>query len=235
MTARIAALAVLLCVLPRPALADGRINFRIDFSRTSVEGAYNNVGLDWQGLEVEFEKEFKTNKVVLSGFSLGLRRELFYGFTGFGTDKNVRRWDEGTYLMLRLFRTFDVSGNKSWSIGPSFSILYGIPGTTLDRTSAATYDAAGNDYTHVFPIRNSDLPKSVTQKAELVDDAGLLYPEASLVIRKRFAKGGLVLDWIGGARIIRFGVVDSNSQGDVFTDRRVFIPSVGMRVGFRIF
>jgi hypothetical protein len=234
MIARTVAIAALICLFPRHAFPDGRVNFRIDFSNTDVQGAYNDVGLSWQGVEVELEQEFKKSKVVLSGFSLGLRRELFYGFTGFGTEKDVRRWDEGTYLVFRMNRTFDLS-NRSWSIGPSFAILYGIPGTTLNRTTGVTNGDAGNDFTHVFPLRNSDLPKVVAEKAELVADSGLLYPEASFVIRKRFAKGGIVLDWLGGVRIIRFGIVDSNSQGDLFTERRVFIPSVAMRVGFRIF
>ena len=234
MNARTVAIAALICLLPRHGFSDGRINFRIDFSDTDVPGAYNDVGLSWQGVEVELEKEFTKSKVVLSGFSLGLRRELFYGFTGFGTEKNVRRWDEGTYLVFRMFRTFD-SSNRSWSIGPSIAILYGIPGTTLNRTTRSTAGGAGDGLTYVFPLRNSDLPRLLAEKAELVADSGLLYPEASLVIRKRFANGGIVLDWLGGIRIIRFGIVDSNSQGDLFTERRLFIPSIGMRIGFKVF
>jgi hypothetical protein len=235
MIARACALAVLICLIPRDAASDGRINFRIDFSRTNVEGAYNDVGLDWQGLEFELEKEFITPKVVLSGFSLGLRRELFYGFTGFGTDKNVSRWDEGTYFVVRLFRTFNLSSDRAWSIGPSVSILYGIPGTTLDRTIVANTGDAGLASTHVFPVRNSDVPKLLADKAALVSDSALLYPEVSFVIRRRFAKGGFVLDWLGGFRIMRFGIVDSQTQADRFEDRRMYIPSVGLRVGFRVF
>ena len=102
MIARTVAIAALMCLLPRAAFPDGRINFRIDFSNTDVQGPDNDVALSWQGVEVELEKEFTKSKVVLSGFALGLRRELFYGFTGFGNDKNVRRWDEGTYLLLSL-------------------------------------------------------------------------------------------------------------------------------------
>jgi hypothetical protein len=109
--------------------------------------------------------------------------------------------------------------------------LYGIPGTTLDRTATVR----GVGYTHVFPIRNSDLPQLLADKAEVIADSALLYPEAGLVIRKRLAKGGVVLDWLAGVRAIRFGVVDSNPERDVVADRRVFIPSVGMRVGFKIF
>jgi hypothetical protein len=236
MIARAAAIAAMLCCLPRFADAQGRINFRIDFNHTNIEGAYNDVGVGWQGLEVEFEKEFTPDKVVLSGFSFGIRRELFYGFTGFGTTSNVHRWDEGTYLMFRLFRAFDFSSERSWSIGPSLAILYGIPGTTLDRTTGGNVADGTSDYTHVFPMRNSDVPKLVAQKAALVSDSsGLLYPELSMLIRRRLAKGGIVLDWLIGVRVIRFGIVDSNTNGDVFSDKRMFIPSVGMRVGFRIF
>src|SRR5262245_58910793 len=157
MTKRAAVIATLLLLIPRYAYPDGRINGRMDFSHTSVQGAYNDVGLGWQGLEVELENEFETSKVVLSGFAFGIRRELFDGFSGFGTTRGVHRWDEGTYLMFRMYRHFGLAGN-SWSIGPSFAIFYGIPGTTLDRTIGDTQRAAGYDYTHIFPIRNSDLP-----------------------------------------------------------------------------
>ena len=42
-----AVLAALLVLIPRYAHSDGRINGRVDFSRTIVEGAYNEVGLGW--------------------------------------------------------------------------------------------------------------------------------------------------------------------------------------------
>ena len=228
---RTIAIVALLFLVPRYAYSDGRINFRVDFNTTNVVGAYNYVGLNWQGTEFEIEKEFTKSKVLLSGFSLGVRRELFYAFTGFGGIKDVRRWDEGTYLSLRMYRSF---GTRSWSIGPSFALLYGIPGTTLDRTIDHR-SSGGNGYTHVFPMRNTDVPKLLAEKAELAADSALLYPEASIVVRRRLAKGLINLDWFGGVRMIRFGIVDSNTQGDVFTEEQVLIPSFGMRVGFKIF
>jgi hypothetical protein len=229
------AIVTLVCLFRRDAYADGRLNFRIDFNRTNVEGVYENVGFAWQGLEVELDNAFAKPKIVLSGFSLGLRRELFYAFTSFGQAAGVHRWDEGTYLTLRLYRQFEASRDKSWAIGPSFTLLYGIPGTTLDRTTGQRQSDGAFDYTHVFPMRNADVPKLLAQKAEVGTDSALLYPELSLSIRKRLAKGGINLEWLGGVRIIKFGIVDSNAQGDLFSDRRMFIPSVGMRVGFRVF
>ena len=233
---RAAVLAALLCLLPRSAYSDGRINFRIDFTHASIDGVYNDVGFGWQGLEVEIENSFETHKVILSGFSLGVRRELFNGFTAFGETTNVQRWDEGTYLTFRVFRRFDVSADKSWSIGPSVAILYGIPGTTLDRTIAASQADGRLDYTHVFPMRNADVPTELAKTADVAaTSSALLYPEVSVSITKRLARGGINLEWLGSFRIIRFGVVDSSSQGEVFESRRSFVPSIGMRVGFRIF
>jgi len=232
---RAIALAALLCLLPRSAYSDGRINFRIDFNHANVDGAYNDVGLGWQGLEVEFENGFKTHKSILSGFALGMRRELFYGFTGFGETANVQRWDEGTYLTLRVFRRFEVSTDKSWSVGPSFAILYGIPGTTLDRTIAVNQADGRLDYTHIFPMRNADVPTALAKTADVGTSSALLYPEVSLSITKRLARGGISLEWLAGVRVLRFGIVDSNSQENLFENRRTFVPSVGMRVGFRIF
>jgi len=228
-------LAALVSLLPGLAHADGRLNIRIDFTEANVEGAYNNVGIGWPGLEVEIEKAFKTPKIVVSGFSFGVRREAFYGFTGFGESKGVQRWDEGTYLMLRVYRSFEMPADPSWSVGPSFAIFYGIPGTTLDSTIATTRQDGGLDYTHVFPMRNANVPKTLAEQADIGTNSAILYPEVSLSFKKRLARGGIHLEWVAGVRIIRFGVIDSSEQGDRFDERRTFAPSFGMRLGFKIF
>jgi len=223
----------LLCLAPAVAGADGRINGKVDFNWTSVAGTNNDIDIRWQGIEVEFENEFKPNPVV-SGVAVGIRRELFYAFTGFGGQKGVDRWDEGTYLFFRVFKMFDISGNRQWSLGPQFSLSYGVPGTTLDRTIVSRY-GEGATSTHVFPLRNAVVPQFLASQTGLSADAALLYPEISVVLRRRFAKGGICVDWIGGMRIIQFGVSDSSPQGNDFSERRVFIPLIGLRVGFRVF
>jgi len=234
MTQLTTVLAVLIILIPQYAYSDGRINARLDFNSTTVGGAYNGVGLDWEGFEVEIENEFKKPKVVLSGFSFGIRRDPMFGFSGFGAAQGVHRWDEGTYLMLRMSRLFDLSGGR-WSIGPSFAILYGIPGTTLDRTIEGPRGDARSDYTHIFPIRNNNLPRVLADTAGLATDSALLYPEASLSIRQKLAGGGIVFEFLAGVRVIRFGIVDASSQGNLFSEKRLIIPTVGFRAGFRIF
>jgi hypothetical protein len=228
-------LAALVCLLPRFADADGRLNVRFDFTEANVQGAFNQVGIAWPGFEVELEKAFKTNKAVVSGVSIGVRREAFYGFTAFGETSDVQRWDEGTYLTLRVYRSFRLPGNESWFISPSFAVLYGIPGTTLDRTISTSRAAGGLDYTHVFPMRNADVPRLLAEQAEVGTSSAMLYPEVSVSIKRRLARGGINLEWLAGVRIIRFGVIDSSAQGDLFEERRTYVPSFGMRLGFRIF
>ena len=94
----------------------------------------------------------------------------------------------------------------------------------------------GFDYTHVFPLRNTDLPKLITDEGGARSRMpALFYPEVAVAVRKRLAKGGINLEWIGGVRIIRFGIVDSNARGDVFSEKTKLIPTIGMRVGFKIF
>src|SRR6476620_3238060 len=229
-----AVLTALMFLVPRHAYADGRITGRVDFNRTTVEGAIKEVGLDWQGFDIELDNEFKANKIILSGFSIGIRRELFYGFSGLGMTKGIHRWDEGTYLMFRLYRAFAIDGNQ-WSIGPSFAILYGIPGTTLDRTVGATGGESGLDYAHIFPVRNTTVPNTLAQAADLVSDSAMVYPEVSVSLRRRFAGGAFMIEWLAGVRVMRFGIVESNGEGDFFNQERMIIPSVGLRAGFRIF
>src|SRR5262245_1406252 len=234
MTRLTAALAVLIFLSPHHAYSDGRINARLDFNATTVEGAYNDVGLDWQGFAVEIETEFKTPKVVLSGFSLGIRRDPIFGFSGFGAAEGVHRWDEGTYFLFRMNRHFNLSGGR-WSIGPSFAILYGIPGTTLDRTIEGPRSDSRPEYTHIFPIRNNKLPNALADTADLSTDSALLYPEASVSIRQKFAGGGIVFEFLAGVRMIQFGIVDANSQGNLFSEKRLIIPTVCFGAGVRVF
>ena len=215
------------------AIADGRINATFDFNQHTLTSTLNDIGLEWQGIDIVFEKTFSKSNPVISGFAIGLRRELFYAFTGFGGRKDVDRWDEGTYLALRMYKSFELHP-RGWSIGPAFSILYGIPGTTLDRTITSRY-GSGNSYTHVFPVRNAGVPPFISDNVGLKADTALLYPEVAVMLSRQFAKGGIRLDWIGGVRIIRFGFVDSSPQGNVYSDSRVFIPTIGIRVGFRVF
>jgi len=225
---------VWLCLWAHGAQAEGRINFRFDFNAATVNGGRSNGSFDWPGLEVEFDNQFATNKVVLSGVSIGVRRELFYAFSGFGGQKNVARWDEGTYLAARVYRRLDLTGRHTWSLIPGVTLLWGVPGTTLDRTVTNGF-GAGSTYTHVFPVRNSTVPRFVADQADLAAHSALFYPEFSIALRRAVAHGGLTVDWIGGVRMIRFGIVDSGAVDPVLRERREFIPSIGLRVGFRIF
>jgi hypothetical protein len=136
--------------------------------------------------------------------------------------------------MFRMSRHFELSGGR-WSIGPTFAILYGIPGTTLDRTIEGPRGDARSESTHIFPIRNNNLPRVLADTADLATDSALLYPEASLSIRQKYAGGGIVLEFVAGVRVIRFGIVDAGSEGNLFSEKRLIIPTVGFRVGFRIF
>lgn len=225
----------LLCLWPPLVYADGRVNFRVDFNQADIRGASNAVGIDWPGLEVELEKSFKTPKIIASGLALGVRRETFYGFTGFGEAKGVQRWDEGTYLTLRVYRNIHFGGDTSWSLSPSFTLLYGIPGTTLDATSSTKRADGGVDYTHIFPMRNADVPRTLAEQADIGTDSAMLYPEVSVSIKKPLIKGGINFEWVAGVRIIRFGVIDSSAQGAVFEERKTLAPTLGVRLGFRIF
>lgn len=227
--------AALLCVGPHAAFADGRLNFRLDINQADVRGATKAVGIDWSGVEVELEKSFKTHKIIASGFALGVRREIFYGFTGFGEAKGVHRWDEGTYLSLRIYRNISFGGERSWSISPSVAVLYGIPGTTLDGTTSTQRADGGLDYTHIFPMRNADVPRTLAEQADVGADSAMLYPEVTVSIKKALIKGGVNFEWVAGVRVIRFGVIDSTEQGAVFEERRTLAPTLGVRLGIRIF
>jgi len=87
----------------------------------------------------------------------------------------------------------------------------------------------------IFPMRNADVPKALAEPADIGTDAAMLYPEVSVSIKKPFLRGGLTFEWVAGVRIIRFGVIDSSAQGAVFEERRTLAPTLGVRLGVRIF
>lgn len=182
---------------------------KVDANQATVAGQE----LKWDALEVEVEKSFKKNKIFLSGFAVGLRKES-------------EGWNEGIYLTFRTFRKQIFFKRHPLEVIPSVTVLWGSPGTTYNRTSQERFDEF-IPYINVFPLRNVDLPKFS------IDNAGLIYPELSVAVRKSFLRI-LSLEPVVGVRLIRFGVVEYDGHQSVYDERTAILPTVGLRIGLRI-
>lgn len=194
------------------AQAQTRVLAKVD----STKGSVADQEFEWYAVEAEVEKSFKKNKLLLSGFAIGLRRET-----------QTKRWDEGTYFTFRTFRTQRIFKKHPIEVIPSVTVLWGSPGVTLNRTAQERYDEF-IPYVSVFPLRNAGVPQFD------VTNAGLIYPEISLAVRKTFLKNIISVEPVVGVRIIRFGVVEYNGIESHYHEETGFLPTLGFRVGLRI-
>lgn len=193
------------------AQAQTRLLAKVDTNKGSVA----DQEFEWRAVEAEVEKSFRKNKLLLSGFAIGLRKET-----------QTERWDEGVYFTFRTFRKHRVFKKHPIEVVPSVTVLWGSPGSTLNRTSQERYEEF-IPYVNVFPLRNAEVPKFD------IENAGLIYPEISVAVRKEFLKI-FSIEPVVGVRIIRFGVVEYNGIESHYHEETGFLPTLGFRVGIRI-
>jgi len=192
--------------------AQTRLLGKIDATKGSVA----EQEFKWYAVEAEVEKSFKKNKILLSGFAIGLRREA----------TQTKRWDEGVYFTFRTFRKQSFFKKYPIEVIPSLTILWGSPGETLNRTSQERYGEFIS-YVNVFPLRNAEVPKFD------IENAGLIYPELSVAVRKEFLKI-LSIEPVVGIRVIRFGIVEFDGLRAHYRTDMAVLPSVGLKVGLKI-
>jgi hypothetical protein len=199
-----------ICVFAAKGEAQTRILGTLDLTNGSVAGQE----LRFQAAEAEVEKSFKKNRLFLSGFALGIRREA-----------GVRKWDEGVYLTFRTFRRQKLLFGLEAI--PSLTVLWGSPGTTLNRTTQERYEEF-IPYTNVFPLRNAGVPKFD------IEEAGLIYPEISVALRKTFLKNIFSVEPVVGVRVIRFGVIEYDGADSSYREDTALLPTVAIRFGVRV-
>ena len=187
--------------------AQTRVSAKVDATDSSVA----DQELNWRGIEFEAEHGFKRNKLLLSGFAAGIRKES-------------ERWDEGVYLSFRTFRREELSG---FQIIPSITVLWGSPGLTLNRATQERYGEFV-PYKRIFPLRNAEVPGFD------IENAGLIYPELSVAVRKTFFKNLVSIEPVLGVRVIKFGIAEYDGVNSGYRKDTAFLPSLGLRVGLKI-
>ena len=205
-------LAALVVLLASKAEAQTRLLGKIDATKSSVA----EQEFEWYAVEAEVEKSFKKNKILLSGFAIGLRREA----------TQTGSWSEGVYLTFRTFRKQSFFKKHPIEVIPSLTVLWGSPGSTLNRASQEKYGEFV-PYVNVFPLRNAEVPKFD------IENAGLIYPEISVAVRKNFLKI-FSIEPVVGIRVIRFGIVEFDGLRAHYRTDMAVLPSVGLKVGLKI-
>ncbi len=204
-------LAVLI-VAGKTASADQRLLFRIDYSIKTIDAYGHEVQFSWRGLQGEYEKEWKTNKIFVSGFSIGVRSEGSIPY-------------EGTYLTAGTFKRIPVG---KFFFYPGVTMLYGVPGIGFDRTWETRDGDVQQSYAHLYPIRNIDIPSVGRMDLRKF---GWLYPELTLAVRKDWKC--FTVDGVAGVRIMPFGEVESDFSSAQTQSKLEFVPTMGLRVGIK--
>lgn len=211
------------CIFVTASGAQAQINIlgRVDVTK----GAVANQKLNLNAIEVEVEKGFNKDKLFLSGIAIGIRKES-------------EKLDEGTYLTFRTFHKWGLlkkhvknqTGQEklvpTLNIIPSVTVLYGSPGTTMNRASQERYGEFV-PYVRIFPLRNAPIPGLD------IEPAGLIYPELSISARKEFCKIFSV-EPVLGVKVIRFGVAEYDGVNASYRKNTAFLPSFGVRIGLKI-
>lgn len=125
---------------------------------------YPDGGFEKNGaVGVEYEVNFKRDRLWLSGFGIGLRKEY------------LGNAEQGHLLQVKTFRYFRLP----WVyLKPGVGVEYGVPTSAFERTEHHSKDPLA--YTHRALIRNTDLPVGAGQTV-----GGIIYPFVELpVVRK---------------------------------------------------
>lgn len=204
--------AVFLTSIPSIVSADPRLNFKLDTSRAVLPAFGHNFKLNWQGVEGEFEYDFKKDKLfgVISGFAFGVRKE----------NKTIY---EGTYLTARLLKSWKV--NKS-DVNFSVGAVYGLPGTKFNKTVQDIRDNEMLGYISIHPVRTRDVYKSGVGKI------GILYSEPSVSFRQPLF-WNISAEPVASLRLMRFGVIKTGSFGEDYQEKIVAVPSFGIRLTYK--
>ena len=167
--------------------------------------------------EVEIETYFSRSHLLLSGWSIGYRKDA------------LERIDSGHMLSVSGFRTVNV---KVFEVRAGGGMEWGIPSLNFDSTTFDRRADGAIRYNHTYPVKNVNVPGIGTKKD------GAFYPflELSLVQRP----GRLLLE--GGMRvnIVRFQfdtyeveIDDQITHG--FSSRRTLMPMLFVDIGFKLF
>ena len=210
------ALAALLCLLPRLAHADGWLNIRFDVTPGRRQRRCDQCGSGLARHRGRTRRHSRRAKIV-SGFALGVRREAFSGFSVFGQTTGVQR--AGTKAPISRCASIAASPCRITGRGPSARrsrSFYGIlERRSIGRRRRSRADG-GFDYTHIYPMRNADVPKISPIRRMCVRTA-----RRSCIPKRRCrSASGKAADarWIASARVIRLASSTPRRQG--FPGRR---------------
>lgn len=188
------------------------------FGKSLTEWKGNLFGSDYDltSVGVEIETYFAKNHILLSGFSVGYRKD------------DLRYADYGHMFNVKTFRTFDL---KVIEIKPSVGVEWGMPSASFDKTHF-NYGTDGSlNYRHTYPVKNAPVPFVRVQRN------GALYPFGELSLQKR--AGPVLIETGMRVNVIMFGIDNYSVKNDHveydFVNKRMPSPYLFASIGLKLF
>lgn len=200
---------IIAMVIPVIVQAQTRISASVDQAYAFVSVGDFNPHFRWYAFSLEAEHEFKKDKLGISGFALGVRKE----------GKDIY---DGTYITGRLFHAFDT---QRFSLIVSGGFVYGLAGTQFDRTKLIYKDGQVAGYKNISMIRNIHVPTGAK-----IDKTGILQPVIDARIRKYM--GRFFIEGRSGIRLARFSLTESDFKNGKYREQLTPMPSFSIGVGF---
>ncbi len=187
------------------------------FNQDLTQWRGNVFGSDYNltSLNVEIETYFTNNHALLSGWSIGYRKD------------DIKYMDAGHMLSTKIFRDFDL---KVLEIKTGGGIEWGMPSLNFDNTIFEYGKDGSVRYRHTYPEKNSNIPGVGTTQD------GVFYPFGELSILER---GRVFLIEVGiRINVIRFGfdnyeIVKDKINYD-FSNKPTMAPYLFINIGFKI-
>lgn len=214
---KVIALAGLFLLYPATTYAQSGFSYRFDTNGRTTKILDKSEVFSWQGRELTFEQEWRKNKILLSGFRLGLRKE--------GRLKEIY---DGAYFVFGTFRRLNPGGND-WVFYTELDVIYGLPGVRFNRIWEERDSSGIVKYTRFNLIKNANIPEDKLKanfRRMLV-----FYPSVSLALRRKLGFFHLdgVLEW----RLMRFQTINSDFTNVVVKSEIMPMPSLGVRAGIK--
>jgi hypothetical protein len=190
----------------------GRTYIKLDLF--SIVGSLEGFPITTPGYGLELEHKFAKNKLFLSGWAIGYRKE------------DINDNTTGHYIEGKAFRYF---GLKPIDIRVGGGVGWGLPSSVYENSK---YEKIGDNY---FPVTHTYLRRNTKFIAIKIDNTAVLYPFMDFAAswKPKF----LVFEAGVRGNLLNFGVSKYEYSNGFFSDTRsttkiIFIPYIG--VGTRI-
>jgi len=187
-----------------------------DTNSAKIQTTTKEQKFEWGALEINFIFEREGQKTLVSGWSLGVRKQSL-------------RTGREVYItggVFKDFKDFVAIGSAKWDFRIWGQIVYGIPGARFNRTVEKYENGELVGHQKIYLENSVDVP------FQRIGKAGVLYPVMAMSLERSF--GHINVEPIVGLRFMNFGFVESeHGQLIANEDGTVIVPSYGVRMGWK--